>query len=154
MNQTQKDVLLFQQTFNPSVLPKPFKPTFVTGEVWELCMNLIEEEWEELADARTVEERADAFADLHYVLHFAENCSGLDMEPFFNEVQRSNMTKAWTKAEVESAAFDSSFMTMTYINQPEGRCWVVKNDFGKVVKSPSYSKANLKPILEAQLNGN
>ena len=49
---------------------------------------------------------------------------GIDLEPFFDEVQRSNMSK---------------FADGHYHRED-----------GKLIKSPLYSKANLEPILNRQ----
>lgn len=70
---------------------------------------------------------ADAYADLLYVVYGAAIAYGLDMEPIFAEVQRSNMTKL----------FDG-------YKHPET---------GKWIKGPKYSPANLKPIVDAQIDG-
>lgn len=66
---------------------------------------------------------ADGIADLLYVVLGTAVEYGIDIEPIFNEVHRSNMTKK------------------------DGHL----NDFGKWVKPDNYSPADLEPILRAQL---
>ncbi len=69
-------------------------------------------------------ELADGLADLHYVAYCGTALAfGLDMEPIFQEVHRSNMSK--------------------FI---DGH----KREDGKWIKGPSYSPANLLPIIESQ----
>lgn len=70
--------------------------------------------------------------------------SPCQFEAGFNEVHRSNMSKFWTLDELRHACLEKS---------PNVRCagfqrFVVMNDSGKIIKSPSYSPANLGPILE------
>ena len=60
----------------------------------------------------------------------------------FAEVHRSNMSKLWTSQEIESLPADCH-ATITY-----GDAYIVKRSDGKVIKSPSYSPANLEPILK------
>lgn len=72
------------------------------------------------------------------------------MENGFAEVHRSNMSKFWSLEECD--AFLRNTLNPQYIfkQSPCGR-FVVKNYDGKVIKSPSYSKANLGPILEGKV---
>lgn len=66
----------------------------------------------------------DAHADIQYVNDGGAVAVGLPLDPFFNEVHRSNMTK--------------------FIDGHE-------NEDGKWVKGPSYEKADLGAVLEAIL---
>ena len=79
---------------------------------------------------------------------------GLDMEPIFDEVVRSNDSKRWTLKEKLRAPLDYSITNVTSMNPNEmldtDRCYLVKDKSGKVIKSPSYSPANLEPIIETQ----
>lgn len=62
----------------------------------ELRIRLIEEEAEEFAEAvraGDVPEMVDALCDLLYVTYGAAVSLGVDLEPFFDEVHRSNMAK-------------------------------------------------------------
>lgn len=67
---------------------------------------------------------ADALADIKYVCEGAACSFGLDLEPIFNEVHSSNMTK--------------------FI---DGH----RREDGKWVKGPSYRPADLKQVVEKQL---
>lgn len=66
---------------------------------------------------------ADGLADLSYVSEGTAVATGIDMEPVHAEVHRSNMSK--------------------FI---DGH----RDASGKWIKGPSYSPANLAPIIEAQ----
>jgi hypothetical protein len=59
----------------------------------------------------------------------------------FREVHRSNMSKLWTAQEIESLPAGCT-AAITY-----GDAYIVKREDGKVIKSPSYSPANLEPLL-------
>lgn len=83
-------------------LELPAKPTRVQQPTRFLCIELIREEFEEFEFATRELNKykdtnfvllADALADLLYVVFYACNAYGLDIEPIFNEVHRSNMTK-------------------------------------------------------------
>ncbi len=61
-----------------------------------LRVRLLEEETREFAEAarsRDLVEVADALADVLYVILGTANVLGIDLEPIFKEVHRSNMTK-------------------------------------------------------------
>lgn len=101
----------------------------IPGDVQTLRKKLIEEEFIELQEAidnEDIVKIADGLGDLLYVVYGAAVSYGIDMEPIFNEIHRSNMSKMW----------------------PDGK--VHKNELGKVVKPDSYSPADLKPILVGQ----
>ena len=63
----------------------------------ELRIDLINEEASEFAEAARagdVPEMIDALCDLLYVTYGAAVSLGIDLDPFFREVHRSNMAKA------------------------------------------------------------
>jgi len=96
--------------------------------VKDLRYNLIWEELQELWNAMYDCNRigiADSIGDLLVVVLGTAVAFGMDIEPIFNEIHRSNMTK--------------------FI---DGH----KREDGKWVKGPSYSPANLEPIIKAQQN--
>lgn len=111
----------------------PEKPTIPQIPVMILRRSLIAEELEELNEAFSIgcgydpEQAkvfiADAIADLLVVVLGTAVACGIDIDPIFQEVMRSNMTK--------------------FI---DGHC----REDGKWIKGPSYSPANIKPLLEAQ----
>lgn len=88
----------------------------------------------------------------------------IPLDPVFREIHRSNMSKLWTDVEVwgalggwpiemiyERDAFDTDRDDFRYFRrvEPHGaeRPWVARRNDGKILKSPSYSPANLRPIL-------
>ena len=72
------------------------KPNWPDPEVLLTRIRLIITEAGELADAlstRDMVEAADGLADLLVVVYGTADVLGLDMEPIFNEIHRSNMSK-------------------------------------------------------------
>jgi len=93
MNKEQKCVEEFHKTFN---LPIRIIPDIPPLSRCSLRLNLIEEELEELREAiiqNNLISAADALGDLLYVVYGAGLEFGLDLEPVFAEIHRSNMTK-------------------------------------------------------------
>lgn len=73
------------------------RPQFPDAATIELRQSLIEEETAEFrkaCTARDLVEAADALADLLYVVHGAAVSFGIDLEPIFEEVHRTNMAKS------------------------------------------------------------
>ena len=89
-------------------------------------------------------EMADALADIKYVEDGAACALGIDMEPIDAEVHDSNMSKFWKKEELHLLDADC-MVTAVGVNT-----FVVKRPDGKVIKSPSYRAADIRPILEEQ----
>lgn len=101
-------------------------PSIPSVEVTDLRVKLIHEETEELRaafDDGSIRDAADAIGDLLYVVLGTAVSCGIDIEPIFNEIHRSNMTKF-----IDGAL------------RPDGK-WM---------KGPSYSPVRLQPILDAQ----
>ena len=116
-------VKTFMETFGQEVKTKP---SFSTDKINNLRYDLIKEELEELKEAmenKDLLEVADALTDILYVTYGAGHAFGIDLNKCFEEVQNSNMSK-----------LDES-------GKP------IYNEFGKVMKGPSYFKPNLKKIL-------
>jgi predicted HAD superfamily Cof-like phosphohydrolase len=101
------------------------KPTLTSGELNEFRQKLLDEENQELKDAlvaKDLVEVADALGDMLYVI-FGTCCShGIDIEPVFEEIHRSNMTKDYSKGECK-----------------------------KQIKGPGYSKPDIKSIIDKQI---
>lgn len=124
MTKEQQMVREFNKAFQQSVADKPCTPS---AQDQILRRKLIYEEWMEFVEAKSLTGIADALGDLLYVVYGAAVTYGIDLEPVFNEIHRSNMTKLW----------------------PGGK--VVKNDDGKVIKPPTYSPANVEEEVRKQL---
>ena len=122
----------------------PERPTVPGWKIKDLRYDLICEEAEELHASDTSLEALDAIADLLYVVHgaaLAYGFTGGQVEAAFAEVHRSNMSKLWTREEVDAGIGDN-------IARPVlGEMFVVTRADGKVVKSPSYSPARLEEIV-------
>lgn len=100
-------------------------PADLTDETKRLRVRLIQEEFDELKEAMVagpLSSVAKELADLLYVVYGTAVSYGIDMDPVFREVHRSNLSKVGG----------------------------YKRDDGKWVKPATYSPARLEPILEAQ----
>lgn len=131
-------MLRFGQSVPPTVsMPDP--------ETHNLRWRLIDEEAQELRDATNPVEYLDAVGDLLYVVYGAAIAAGFSaqqVEAAVYEIHRSNMSKLWSADEIDCIPADSR---ATHVG--DGRYIVRRND-GKVIKSPTYSPANLKPIIQ------
>jgi predicted HAD superfamily Cof-like phosphohydrolase len=96
-------------------------------------------------------EVADAIADISYVNYGAATAYGIDIAPVEEEVHNSNMTKLFT--EEEAMQLNPDFYTVKPIGL-SGRGFLVKNNDGKVQKSPSYTPANIRKHIDQQLGIN
>ena len=112
----------FHRTFD--ILANPV-PTVVDRRTRELRVKLIQEELDELKEALAAEDLssiAKEIADLLYVVYGTAVSYGIDMDPVFREVHRSNMTKVGG----------------------------YKREDGKWVKPTTYSPALIDPIVAEQ----
>lgn len=122
MNDEQKMVQEFHEQFDIHVATTPLVPDEATQT---LRNRLIQEEFEEFQEAmqsKDLSAMAKELADLLYVVYGTAVSLGIDMEPVFNEVHRSNMSKVGGYKRAD----------------------------GKWVKPPTYSPAFLDNILNAQ----
>jgi len=143
----------FHETFKHPVLATPSIPG---ADRCNLRVALIAEELKELEaaiQARDIVEVADALCDIQYVLSGAILEFGLadKFKELFEEVQRSNMSKACSTEEEARQTVEHYIKkdaTECYYRQ-EGAKWLVyrKSD-NKTIKSVGYSPANLKQILD------
>lgn len=103
-------------------------PTALDEPTRALRIRLMQEEFEELKEAMAKEDLpsvAKEMADLLYVVYGTAVSYGMDMDPVFGEVHRSNMSKVGG----------------------------YKREDGKWIKPASYSPAHIAPILEEQKAG-
>lgn len=142
----------FHRTFNAPILDTPQIPS---KERCELRVSLLQEELNELQQAiadNDIVEIADALCDLQYVLSGAVLEFGLGEKfvELFNEVQRSNMSKACsTQQEAdETIQFYKEKGQDAYSEVSGDKINVHRTSDNKVLKNKYYSPADLKTILE------
>lgn len=148
--QTQyQKVREFMQAFGQEC---PEKPCLPDNGIRGLRGQLIDEERAELEDATDEVEAFDAILDLLYVVMGAGIAHGFSEEQIAKglaEVHRSNMSKFWTPTQANARLLQDGDIFIKPTN--DSRFVVVTNPSGKIIKSPSYSKANLGPILEGNV---
>ena len=143
----------FHKTFNAPILEKPQIPS---KERAALRVSLLQEELNELKEAienNDFTEVADALCDLQYVLSGAVLEFGLadKFKKLFDEVQRSNMSKACkTQAEAEETVrfYNKKDATEARIEAKGDKFLVFRIPDDKVLKSVAYSPASLNKIIE------
>jgi len=119
MTKQQDQVLQFMRAFEQHLEVTPKCPPDREAQLRKL---LVIEECAELISAITdndIVAVADACADIMYVVLGTANAYGFDLEPVFDEVHRSNMSKVGGK----------------------------KDHTGKIIKPAHYSPANIEPLL-------
>jgi predicted HAD superfamily Cof-like phosphohydrolase len=143
----------FHRTFKAPVLETPKIPS---ADRCKLRVSLIAEELRELQEAidnQDLVEVADALCDIQYVLSGAVLEFGLGDKfvDLFNEVQRSNMSKAcstYEEAEATVNHYAKKDGTEAEIVQDGDKFLVYRTADNKVLKSVKYSPADLKGILD------
>lgn len=143
----------FHKTFKAPVLDEP---TIPSEDRCELRVNLLQEELNELKQAiqnSDIVEIADALCDLQYVLSGAVLEFGLGDKfvELFDEVQRSNMSKACDTMQDAIATlshYKAKDNTEGYYKEVNGKWIVYRNGDNKVLKSINYSPADLNGILQ------
>jgi len=110
-------------------------------------------------------EYVDGCVDQLVVTYGALNAAGVQAQPAWDEVQHSNMSKAWPHCSVCDAVLKRGAGpdrgAGTELVHPEdanahGGDWqqvlkLHKRTDGKVIKSPTYSPADLKRVIEEQV---
>ncbi len=143
------DVSAFHRLFEMPVIDQPCIPSI---ERCKLRISLLQEELNELQDAidkNDIKEAADAFCDLQYVLSGAILEFGLAsrFKELFDEVQRSNMSKACSSLE-EAQQTQEKYLkeknTISEIKIKGDKYLVFRTQDGKVLKSVGYSPAELR----------
>lgn len=143
----------FHKTFQHPILDTPQIPSEARSN---LRVALIAEELKELEEAiadKNIVEIADALCDIQYVLSGAILEFGLKdkFSELFDEVQRSNMSKACKSVEEAEATIKHYFEkdgTESYFKEVDGLFLVFRKADDKTLKSINYSPADLKTILE------
>ncbi|MBL3657130.1 pyrophosphohydrolase domain-containing protein [Fulvivirga sediminis] len=143
----------FHKTFKHPVLSEP---TIPDEKRCALRVSLLAEEVKELEEAikdNDLVEVADALCDIQYVLSGAilEFGLGDKFKELFDEVQRSNMSKA-CKTEEEAKAtvayYTTERNTECYYKEIDGKFLVFRTEDDKTLKSINYSPASLKGIID------
>ena len=146
-------VAAFHRTFKHPVVPQPGIPS---EQRCRLRVALLAEELKELQKAiedRDIVEVADALCDLQYVLSGAvlEFGLGEKFKALFDEVQRSNMSKACsTREEAEATIkyYQEEKGFESYMLEADGHWLVYRKSDNKTLKSINYSPADLEAILK------
>lgn len=127
MNIMQQQVAKFHDKFGH---PISLRPTLIPKARGKLRYELIREEAKEYKAAvkiGDIVEIADALGDILYVTLGAALEHGLDMQPIFDEIQRSNMSKLGRDGAP-----------------------VLRSD-GKILKGPDYTAPQLDGIVAEQV---
>ena len=143
----------FHKLFNHPVLQDPIIPD---EKRCDLRVELISEELKELQEAikeNDLVEVADALCDIQYVLSGAVHEFGMSDKfvKLFNEVHRSNMSKACKsieEAEQTMEYYKLNKQTECFYEEKNGMYLVYRTSDRKTLKSVNYSPADLKGILD------
>jgi predicted HAD superfamily Cof-like phosphohydrolase len=142
----------FHRAFQHPVLSEPVIPP---ENRCRLRVALLAEELDELKDAikkNDLVQVADALCDIQYVLSGAvlEFGLGAKFRTLFDEVQRSNMSKACVSEEDAMKTIDfykRRDNTECYFEKVDGYYLVYRTMDNKTMKSVNYSPADIKGIL-------
>ncbi|MCJ0743019.1 nucleoside triphosphate pyrophosphohydrolase family protein [Pedobacter montanisoli] len=143
----------FHTTFKHPILEQPAIPS---PERCQLRIDLIAEELDELREAVAQKDMvgiADALCDIQYVLAGAVHEFGLSnhFKILFDEVHRSNMSKACKTAEEAEetiAHYKRKDNVDAYYKEIDGLFLVYRSNDHKTLKSVAYSAADLESILK------
>lgn len=143
----------FHRTFKHPIVSSPSIPS---EDRCKLRVALIAEELKELEVAileKDIVEIADALADIQYVLSGAilEFGLGEKFSALFEEVQRSNMSKACVSEDEAKATvefYKKKDGTECYYKEEAGKWLVYRTSDNKTIKSINYSPTNLQGILK------
>lgn len=143
----------FHETFQHPIIETPSIPNEKRSA---LRVSLIAEELKELEEAiaaNDLVEVADALCDIQYVLSGAvlEFGLGTKFKTLFDEVQRSNMSKACNSLEEARKSAEHYLKTKgeeCEIEEKGDKFLLFRKGDRKTLKSINYSPADLKSILE------
>jgi predicted HAD superfamily Cof-like phosphohydrolase len=141
----------FHRLFNHPILPEPKIPS---ANRCQLRVALLREELSELETAIANDDLigiADALCDLQYVLSGAilEFGLGEKFKNLFDEVQRSNMSKACSSEQEAEASLEyyRNKGVDCYAEQKGDVFLLYRKEDKKTLKSRFYSEADLESIL-------
>lgn len=142
----------FHRTFHAPILEAPQIPSEARCQ---LRVSLLAEELDEFREAIAAGDIvavADALCDLQYVLSGAVLEFGLGdtFKALFDEVQRSNMSKACLtieEAEATVAQYTAKGVACHYV-ESDGKFLVYRDADHKTLKSVNYSPADLESMLK------
>jgi predicted HAD superfamily Cof-like phosphohydrolase len=148
-------VAQFHRTFKHPIVAAPAIPD---ENRCKLRVALIAEELKELEVAileKDIVGVADALCDIQYVLSGAilEFGLGEKFAELFEEVQRSNMSKACATQQEAQATIDyyrQKDGTECYTRQEDGKWLVYRTSDNKTIKSINYSPADLDRIVNSK----
>jgi predicted HAD superfamily Cof-like phosphohydrolase len=136
------DVHFFMTAFKQ---PTPTTVQMPPDEIRDIRTRLIEEELEEMMYSSDIVQYTDACIDLLYVVAGALVDAGIDSDTasrLWDEVHRSNMSKLWMLSEVYNSPAGADIIPIGGASLR----FIVKLN-GKIIKSPSYSPADLGKVL-------
>ena len=125
MNKLMKDVEDFHVATDSHVSPYPTAIRIENPDLVDLRMDLIQEETKEVISAGSLPQIAKELCDLIYVSIGTALAYGINLQPIWNEVHTSNMSKTEN---------------------------VQKREDGKILKSMNYKKANIRPLILDQMD--
>lgn len=142
----------FHHAFHHPILPDPVIPS---EKRCQLRVSLLSEELDELKEAiknNDLVQVADALCDIQYVLSGAvlEFGMGAKFRQLFDEVQRSNMSKACVSEEDAIKTIEhykNRDNTDCYYKKVDGYYLVYRKSDNKTMKSVNYSPADIEGIL-------
>jgi predicted HAD superfamily Cof-like phosphohydrolase len=126
MNNEQRMVQEFHEFFGLTIGAVPALPSPQDVKLRRALIAEESKEFDEAAEKGDLKEIAKELADILVVVYGAAVTYGIDMEEVFQEVHRSNMSKVWEDGKIH------------------------RREDGKILKPPTYSKADVGPILDAQ----
>lgn len=154
--ETLKLVAEFHNTFKHPILAQP---TIPDEKRCKLRVALIAEELKEFEVAileNDITAVADALCDIQYVLSGAilEFGLGERFKSLFEEVQRSNMSKACNSEEEARETvlhYQKKDGTECYYKEEAGKFLIYRKSDNKTLKSVKYSPADLEAILSRKI---
>ena len=164
MNKQYHQVLEFTQTFGQ---PIPLKRALPPKALQDLRARLSNEESFEIRCAVNLDQYLDGCTDLLYIAignFIAAGFDAEDIQAAMDEVHRSNMSKLWTREEVQQVRMGENVTSFGAMTETEfdnrfdvriapgyedgsGKRFIVSRKDGKAVKSPSFSPPDFSAIL-------